>query len=186
MLGAALLLGHLQTAGADADPVEVQVKLDEDVVLIDAVVHAPVTVGEAWAVLIDFDHMAEFLPNLQSSVVQSRTGNALRVAQKGESAAGPLSFSFDTVREIDLTPVSAITFHLISGTMEKLDGVTRLFPEGNGTRITYHAVAIPGHLLPLSFAESFIARDVRAKFQAFVVEMSRRRQVIARDQHQSQ
>jgi carbon monoxide dehydrogenase subunit G len=169
----------------ETERLDVHVSREGDSLLIDAVAYAPVSAREAWAVLTDFEHMAEFMPNLQSSIVQSQTPSTMRVSQKGTASLGPLSFSFDTVREIDLTPFSTITFHLISGTMEKLDGLTQLSQEDSGTRIAYHAVAIPGHLLPLSLAEPFISRDVRESFQAFLAEMNRRRQLVARNQHRA-
>ena len=55
----------------------------EGEVIVDAIMHAPVAPREAWAVLTDFERMAEFVPNLQSSQVLSKSGSCLAMKTGG-------------------------------------------------------------------------------------------------------
>src|SRR4051794_31763858 len=91
-----------------AEGVEVTVQRSGSVVIVDALVHLPVSPEEAWATISDYDHMTDFLPGLVESKVLTREGNRLRVVQKGHATRGPLSFSFENVRDIDLTPPTEI------------------------------------------------------------------------------
>ena len=65
--------------------------------------------------LTDFDHMAEIVTNLQSSKVLSRSTTTLVVAQQGRTSAGPLTFAFETVREVELKPFYEIRARLLHG-----------------------------------------------------------------------
>ena len=47
------------------------------------------------------------------------------MARRGRTSAGPLSFAFETVREIELKPFYEIRARLLRGSMRKLEGTTR-------------------------------------------------------------
>ena len=158
------------------DDVAVSVHFDGDIVVVDASFNVAVTPQEAWAVLTDFDHLAKFISNLQSSTVLSRTGDTLRVAQKGKASMGPLSFSFDQVREITLTPYEAIHSRMVSGSMKKFEGTTRLVPDASNTHVVYHSESIPNVWVPPILGRAFIERETRAQFLEFRSEMLRRKQ----------
>ncbi|MDR3482850.1 MAG: SRPBCC family protein [Burkholderiaceae bacterium] len=158
-----------------ADDIQVKVQKDGDSVVIDLSVTIPATPQEAWAVLVDFDHMPQFLNNLQSSKILEKHGNHWKVEQKGKTAphAG-FSISFEAVREVDLTPFETIHSHLISGTQKKHEGLTQLFPSGSGTRIVYHAESISTVWVPPLLGPSVIEGDVRKQFQDMIGEILKR------------
>jgi hypothetical protein len=89
---------------------------------------------------------------------------------------GFLTFSYDSKREVELFPFSKIQERMTSGSMRKMEETTQLFPEGDQTRITYHAVLIPGNWIPPMVGNAFIKHEAREQFVELVSEMIRRNQ----------
>ncbi|HSY29670.1 MAG TPA: SRPBCC family protein, partial [Burkholderiaceae bacterium] len=72
----ACLLAFQANAFADSpDDITVNVQKDGDSIIIDLTVTIPATPQETWAVLVDFDHMPQFMSNLQSSKILEQNGN---------------------------------------------------------------------------------------------------------------
>jgi uncharacterized membrane protein len=157
------------------DAATVSVRKDGDAVVIDLSVTVAATPQETWAVLTDFDHMTQFLSNLQASKILEKNGNKWTVAQKGLSSHGPFSFAFENVRAVELEPFETIRSHLISGTMKKLDGVTRLIPSGRVTRIVYHSESISNVWMPPVVGTSIVEDQVRKQFQEMQTEIIKRK-----------
>lgn len=182
LLGVLLLaLAGSAVAAIDDDepPIQVQVKKSGALIIVDADFSVAVTPRLAWEVLTDFDHMARFISNVQYSAVTVRQPGKLQVVQKGAATRGPLSFSFDSVRDIMLTPFELITTHLVSGNMKQLDGTTRLRTEGSGTHIVYHAESIPDTFVPPLVGTAFIAAESRHQFEEMRIEMLKRKAAAA-------
>jgi hypothetical protein len=161
-----------QASGSD---IQVEVSLSGELVLVDVRFVVAASVQESWAVLTDFGAMAGFVSNLRSSTVVARSGETLQVEQKGKADYGPWSFSFDTVREIKLFPQHEIRSRLVHGTMKKLDGVTTLTAEGNGTVVAYHGESIPEIWVPPVAGPAFIAHETREQFEEMRKEILRRK-----------
>ena len=164
----------LPACAADEPDVAVTVTHEGDGYTVDALMHVPVTPQEAWAALADFDHFADFVPNTQLSRIVSKPGEPLRIEQKGKASYGPLSFSFESLREVELRPFETLKSRLIKGSMKKMETLTRLSAEGDGTRISYHNETIPDSWFPPLIGSAFISHEVAEQFQAFIHEMLRR------------
>lgn len=166
---------------ADAEPdVSVAVHKNGDAIVVDVSFSVAASQQEAWGVLTDFDHMSDFISNLQSSKVVSRSGNKLHVEQTGKAARGLFSFAFESVREVELTPHSAIRSRLLSGNMKKMDGATLLSSEGDATRVEFHGESIPAIWVPPVVGARFIGSEVREQFREMRAEILRRRRGEAR------
>lgn len=157
------------------DGIKINVQKEGDAVVIDLTVTVAASPQETWAVLVDFDHMPQFLSNLKSSKILERDGNKWKVAQKGQSSHGPFSFAFENLREVELKPFESIRSHLISGTMTKLEGLTQLFPSGTGTRIVYHSETISNVWVPPVVGTSIVEGEVRKQFQEMEAEILKRK-----------
>lgn len=170
-----LLLASLPAAASSSQEYEVivQVLREGDTVTVEASMHVPVDPPEAWAVLTDYDHMTEFVSNLQTCKITNR--EPLRVEQKGRARYGPLFFSFEAIREIELIPHETIKTRNLSGNMRKMESQTRISAEAGGTRITYRSVAIPDFWLPPLIGPAFIRHEVAEQFRFFIKEMIRRK-----------
>lgn len=183
LLWIAVLALQAASAWPDAprdDDIAVTARKDGGTVILDASFVVPAGQQETWAVLTDFEHMADFISNLTSSSVVSRSDGVLRVAQKGRAVHGLLSFDFDSVRDIELSPPNAIRSRVVSGSIEKLDGLTRLYPEGATTRVVYHAEVIPKVWVPPVVGLHFIEHETREQFAEIRAEVLRRREGLPR------
>ncbi|TCS35602.1 polyketide cyclase/dehydrase/lipid transport protein [Paucimonas lemoignei] len=169
--------------GSEAEPerdVTVSVHKNGDMIVVDVSFSVAATQQDAWNVLTDFDHMSEFISNLQSSKVISRSGNKLQVAQIGKAARGMFSFAFESVREVELMPHSTIRSRLLSGNMQKMDGATQLSSESSGTRVEFHGESIPSVWVPPVVGTKFIGNEVQEQFREMRAEILKRKHGDAR------
>ncbi|MDR7377704.1 carbon monoxide dehydrogenase subunit G [Rhodoferax ferrireducens] len=141
---------------------------------VDLSMHAPVEPAQAWAVLTDFEHMADFIPNLSSSQVLERSDTVLKVAQKGVARYGVFSTPFESVREIHLNPPHEIRAHGLGGNVQRMDSLMQLEAEGTGTRLTYHAEVLPGFWFPPLIGPALVRHETAEQFSAMLHEMLRR------------
>jgi carbon monoxide dehydrogenase subunit G len=156
---------------ADAD---VQVERDGAVFRLDVVMHAPVPQALAYAVLIDFDRMASFIPNLKTSQVLSRQGSLWTVRQTGTARWGLLALDFESVRELVLEPPQSLRARAIGGSFRRMDSRMLLTPEPGGTRLHYHAEGEPGDWFPPLIGPALIRHETAEQFTAMLQEMVRR------------
>jgi len=129
-------------------------------------------------VVTDFDHLAEFIPNLKSSRVVSRGGDSVVVRQLGSS-------SFIVTRQVDLTilfrasTTDSIPFHLLDGSIDEYDGSWRFLPEGAGvadsTHLVYRVTLGHGFHIPGILFRHILSREVGEMMPAIAREVARRR-----------
>ena len=165
-------------ANADADKaIDVGVRIQDDEVIVDVTCHVRATPQEAWAVMTDYDHAADFISNLDKSVILSRTDEMLVVSQKGRMGYGPFSVPIETVTEIHLTPYAKMQGRMVSGNMKKNESMTRLIPDAGGTRIVYHLESIPDVWVPPIIGRAIVEFETRARFGQLLDEILRRKAV---------
>jgi carbon monoxide dehydrogenase subunit G len=156
--------------------IQVSVQVDGRAVHTDVDFTVDASPREAWAVLTDFDHMGQFMSKLQSSHVLSHSGNTEQIEQAGKAGSGPFAFSYQSVREIQLSPYQSIHAHMLSGTMQKFDSVTQLAGEGGKTHIHYQADAVSSNWIPPVIGRQMIASETRSNFADMRREILRRKQ----------
>lgn len=180
LITSAVLLGN--TALAQQAPYNQDITVSAskvgDQVIIDANLLVPASQRETWDVLVDYDHMPQFLPNLQSSNILSQSPTQLRVLQKGGVTHGPLSVTFDVVRDIQLTPYHQITSHVIAGNLKKVDSTTRVATEGDFVRVRFHSESIPNVWVPPGIGPVLIENETRTQFSNIRNEILRRKAIL--------
>ncbi len=139
---------------------------------VDCPVDAPWSV--VWEVLTDYDHMAEFISNLEFSGVKDMAGNMLRVHQKGRASRGPLTLTFDNVREIELVPTREIRSRLISGDMKASDFVTRIVEIAARIHIVNSGHYTPNMWVPPIIGPALIEAETQKQFGEIRSEILRR------------
>ncbi len=169
---ALLLVPALAGAGAVT---QVEVVKQGSIYVVDAVMTVPVSAADAWAVLVDFDDMARFVPNLTESRTTARNGNRITVQQKGVARFGIFRIPFESVREIELVPHEYVRARQISGKARSAQSEMRFVDDGDSTRIVYRAEVEPGLWLPAFVSQPFIAHEVREQFEAIAREIMRRK-----------
>lgn len=176
---AASLMALGPTAAADTPPAvpdkDVRVERSGSTFSVDVVMHAPVPLARAWEVLVDFDHMADFVPNLKASQIVERSDSLLKVSQKGVARYGIFSASFESVREIRLVPQREIRARNVSGNLKHMESVMQLVAEEGGTRLHYHAEVQPDFWFPPLVGPSLVQHETAEQFSAMIQEMVRRK-----------
>ena len=139
---------------------------------VDCPVQAPLAV--VWDVLVDYDHMAEFISNLETSIVRKRDGDRLIVYQKGKASRGPLTLPFESAREIQLVPYREIRSQLVSGDLKASEFTTRIVDEGDGLHIVNSGRYVPKLWVPPLIGPALIEAETRKQFGEIRAEVLRR------------
>jgi hypothetical protein len=156
---------------------DLKVQIQGDQVSVDLSLLIPAPRPVVWAVLTDFEHMTGFISNLKECRIISKSDKTATIFQRGTAQYGPVSFSFESTKELQFSPYDKITSHMISGNMSKLEGMTRLVDEGVQTRIFYHSDSIPGKWIPPLVGKVFIKHEILEQFQEVLNEIMKRKQV---------
>jgi hypothetical protein len=176
--GAAVVLA-LVCAPAFAQPDErdiaVHVQQDGSQIIVDVRLPVAATALETFAVATDYDHMASFVSNLESSRIIERAGNTLTIEQKGRASRGPLSFAFQNVREIVLTPPHEIRSRLVSGDLKASEFTTSVIDHGASAEIVNHGTFIPKTWVPPIIGPALIEAETRKQFAELRAEVLRRK-----------
>ena len=171
----ALAQAPLRTDAQDAKDIVVHVKKNGATIIVDVEMAVQAPPLAAWDVLTDYDHMAQFVTNVQASKITDRKGNTLVVAQKSGTSFGVLKFSFDNVREVELVPHSEVRSKLISGDMKASAFTTRILSDGGGgARVFNHGEFVPTMWVPPVIGTAFLEAETRRQFHELRNEMMRR------------
>jgi len=172
-LAVALVLSLPSAAADDAD-ILVKVRKDGDAihVAVDCPVRAPAAI--AWDVMTDYDNMSRFISNLTESAVRMRMGNRLQVSQKGKASRGPLSISFENMREIELTPKTEIRSKMIAGDTMPAEFVTRIEERDGVTHVTHTGSYTPSMWVPPGIGPSLIEAETRKQYGEIRAEILKR------------
>jgi len=173
VLAIALTAGAVPAADDSDIDVHVRRSGNRIAVAVDLPVNA--TALETWNVMTDYNNMAKFVSNLEASKIVERNDNKLVVMQKGKATRGLLSFSFENVREIILTPPSEVRSRMISGDLEASEFTTRVIDHGESSQIINHGEFIPKVWIPPIIGPAVIEAETRKQFAELRTEIMRRK-----------
>jgi hypothetical protein len=139
---------------------------------VDCPVDAPVSI--VWEVLTDYDRMAQFVSNLEQSAIEDSAGDVLRVRQKGRASRGPLTMTFENVREVELVPRREIRSRLISGDLKASDFVTRIVEVDGRIHIVNSGRYTPNIWVPPIIGTALIEAETQKQFGEIRAEILRR------------
>lgn len=173
---AALLAAYATVAYSAAEDQDIIVKVVRDgaTMQVDSELRVRANPRDVWDVLTDYDNMARFVSTLNASSVEERSGNRLRVRQRGTVQFGLLGFPFTTVRRIDLAPYTEIHTSVVDGSMKSSQFVTTIVATSDETRILQHGTVVPDMWIPPGIGPAIIAARTRAQWQEFRSEILRR------------
>jgi carbon monoxide dehydrogenase subunit G len=134
-------------------------------------------------VLTDFEHMADFVPNLIASRVVSRSGNVYRIHQQGNAVFGPFSFPFESERRIEWFPEGRLVAQALSGSTKYMRSELRYQGVAGGTRIDYRMEVIPDRWIPSGMGVNLMRHELAEQFSALAREIARRQNLRQHTQH---
>lgn len=154
-------------------------RVDRSLILGDidivAFVDVPAEAAAAWAVLTDYNRLADFVPDMHVSRVVSKPGEVPLVYQKGDKTWLLLGVPLEMVFRMDETPTSRIRFRLVSGNIKKMFGEWLIVQKGGITRIHYRAHMEPGLLSLRAPGDSLlIESDIESMMNAIGREILKR------------
>jgi hypothetical protein len=106
--------------------------------------------------------------------VQARDGHTLQVYQKGKATRGPLSISYENLREVVLVPFQEIRSRLISGDMKASAFATRIVDDGIVVHIIHSGRYTPKIWVPPVVGPAMIEAETRRHFGELRSEILRR------------
>jgi hypothetical protein len=149
-------------------------KSNDDVIHVQAQVFAAASPKVAWEALTDYEHIADFIPDMASSHIVSALGEPLRIEQKGSTSFLFLSFPIEVVFEIDANSSRGLHFHSVSGNLRDMTGDYRVMAVGNGTQIFYEAQFKPDFWVPPLISAVIMRKQITQQFDGLVKEIERR------------
>jgi carbon monoxide dehydrogenase subunit G len=171
------LLLLLLASPADAQP-QVTVTQAEDgliSVVADDQVAAPMDV--VWQTLTDYEHLASFIPDMQTSRVISAPGEPLHVRQEGATRFIGYNFPINVTFEIDTDPPNKVQFHSIVGNVRDMEGSYRLDMSDGVTHLHYEARFRPDFWVPALIGPSIMHGEINRQFEGLAAEILRRNEM---------
>lgn len=167
VLGLLWLLSY--PAYADA---EVKVEVDATVIRISAEIATKVNRKIAWQVLSDYNHWAEFVPDLLVSRVVSQPGQPLLIEQRGRIPWMP-AFPLVVIAQVEENPYKGLRFQRVAGNVKALEGEWRIKGRSR-VRLIYHSTVDLGFPLPPQMSLEIFRIDAKNRLEAMAREMERR------------
>ena len=168
---------NYQSVNKRQKDINITIQNDGENIIVDAYFTVPVNSQLVWDTLTDFDNISSYISSVQSSKIINRTGNTLHVTQDSKVRFSVITFNFGSVSEVNLVPFKEINERMISGNMRKMEETTQIIPEGDQTRISYHANFIPDMWIVKYIGHVFIEDEAREHFQEIRDEAIRRKKI---------
>ena len=128
-----------------------------------------------WSTLSDYDHLAQFIPNMSSSRMISRNGADVVVEQRGTAGFGPIRQKFTVLLTVREELNESITVAGVGGDFRYFDARYDIVPlTPHRSRIVYEATMAPSTPMPSIVSLPVMRSLISSQFGALVQEVSRR------------
>ncbi|HKU71003.1 MAG TPA: SRPBCC family protein [Burkholderiales bacterium] len=175
------LIALVASAPATCADIAVNVTRSGDAFQIEASAEFAGTVAPTWKVLTDYDRLAEFVPDMETSRVVSRNGNEAVVEQKGEARVLFFSFPIDLRLAVAERPYERVVSRAVAGNFREMRG-TYLLETGQGRiLLRYTGRMVPDFFVPPLIGTLALKHNVEASFRALVNEIERQNKAVASD-----
>ncbi len=116
-----------------------------------------------WKALTNYNKLSEFIPNLTSSKVVSRSGNVVQLKQVGSQDFFGFMFSAEVLLELteDISH-GILKFHLLKGDFRRFDGSWSINQSDNenGSSLVYELTVQGFFGMPVSLIEERLRKDL--------------------------
>jgi ribosome-associated toxin RatA of RatAB toxin-antitoxin module len=121
---------------------------------ISAKIYIPHPTEQVWQILTDYDHLADFIPNLTRSQRIDHPQGGIRIEQIGAESLLKLKFCARVVLDMVEHFPHRLDFEMVEGDFKLFRGNWTLHPLAeNATELSYHLTVLPHRLMPVAMIE---------------------------------
>jgi carbon monoxide dehydrogenase subunit G len=172
LLLAAPLRGAL---AASVDRINVETAGQGELITVTASADMQVDPRTVWAVISDYDHLAEFIPDMRSSRVIRRDGDQVLVEQTGEFGFLFFRQPVEVRLAVSELPQRRIVAHAVGGNLQSMEGRYVVESLANDqVRLSYSGRLVPGFQVPPFVSRIAVRSTMDRQFRALVQEILRR------------
>ena len=146
---------------------------------VRATIEANASMDLCYAVLTDFDRLADFVPGMVSSRVVSPPGEPLRLRQVGRTQLAFSEYTFDVTLAVELDAPREITFRSVAGNLQRMQGRWLVAGDAEHCTIDYQSDIEPGFWVPPLIGPLLMRSQVARQIEGLESEISRRAQSAA-------
>ena len=159
-------------AMGEAKP-EVRVWRKEGAVEIEAAMDLRYPSAEVWDVVLDYDSVARYMPNVDSSRVLSRSDDVVRVRRVG-GARFIFRRTYRFELEFEHVAPDSVAFRQVAGDLAGFSGSWTVEPREQGVHLRYRATLAYGLGAPWFLGGGVLRKNVRKMMPAIQGELARR------------
>lgn len=173
-LATLLLFAAGAAAGADTD-----VRRAGSTFHVRAMIDADASIDLCYAVLTDFDRLADFIPGMQSSLIVSPPGEPLRLRQVGRTELPFSDHTFDVTLAVELDAPREVRFRRVAGNLRRMQGRWLVAGDAGRCKIDYLAEIEPGVWVPPLIGPLLMRSQVARQIEGLEAEIERRARLSA-------
>jgi ribosome-associated toxin RatA of RatAB toxin-antitoxin module len=137
---------------------------------IIATTQIPFHLEQVWQVLTDYDHLADFIPNLTESQRVPHPEGGIRLVQVGSQCFLNVKFCARVVLDMLEVFPKELKFSMVEGDFRQFEGRWLLEPlaqgQHPGTQLCYELLVSPPRAMPAGLIERHIRRDLSQNLKA--------------------
>lgn len=136
--------------------------------LITATIQIPHAADQVWQILTDYDHLADFIPNLAKSRRIEHPQGGIRIEQIGTESLLKLKFCARVVLDMVEYFPNRLDFEMVEGDFKRFAGSWILQPvaENAGTTLSYVVSILPHRMMPVNLIERRLTRGLEMNLSA--------------------
>lgn len=154
-----LCTGELTASDSTGVGPQVSVREDRGVYTVAARFEIPQTAAQALAVLSDYERIPQFMPEIKTSVVLSRSAGRILVEQEAISRFMMFSKKVHLLLEVTQDDSSLRFVDRCGKSFTTYQGAWRATTSGGGTAVTYELTAKPAFDVPEFILKRLLKRD---------------------------
>ena len=125
-----------------------------------ASVTIPQSVEQVWQVITDYEHLADYIPNLTKSTLLPSPEGRIRLEQVGAQCFLKFKFCARVVLEMTESFPNQLGFTMSEGDFKQFEGTWRLSPTSQGTQLSYEVLVQPPRAMPVALIEHHLCRSI--------------------------
>lgn len=143
-------------------------------VAVSATADLQVEAATVWSVLTDYDRFAEFIPDMVSSRIVSRSRDGMTVEYRGQFGFLFFRQPMHLVLDVVLDPPRRIIARSVSGDLRDMTSVYEISEISQALRLAFNARFVPAVSLPPFIGLAVVRHQMEKQFAAMVKEIVRR------------